>query len=474
MGIVLPKPRTELREATQNPATEVGASAENPTHLTTVNQHFRQDNQSLQKQSLPKFDDIPEARSELGKIRRELKHLDGVKISDQAKHKSIQKGHTVPSISAEWSPNTPPLRARRNTIELKDPTPSLLQRSVGPPSPSRLIMAGRLKHLCKRASEDEYALEGIMDGSDEGTPGSDDGTPPSSLTQMELVQAQRAKTCPAGLDSVRLISVHTDQNASWRKQQEDMFLFADPFPTTRAREGLFAVFDGHGGRECVELVIHRLAHHVLDALRSSSLTASAACDGAKAEESMGVSALDDVDRCIARAFMATDRETKELTRCGTTAAMIYIHRRGDATWIHVANVGDTRAVVCRGGNTKRITVDHTPKLAEEAQRIRDAGGILLRKRVCGHLAVTRSFGDYGLKDSGVTAVPYQMRFPLTKEIQFIVIASDGLWNVLDDQAVTTIVLQSGSKDEWQVSQLLTNRAMELGSRDNITTMVIFF
>ena len=119
-----------------------------------------------------------------------------------------------------------------------------------------------------------------------------------------------------------------------------------------------------------------------------------------------------------------------------------------------------------------------------------------------------------------------MRFPLTKEIQFIVIASDGLfviyllddhasntqvaftgtrlhslisntglWDVLDDEAVTKFVLKSGTKNEWKVraifdsqvcsgeetqytcmkvSQLLTDRAIELGSRDNVTTMVIFF
>merc|ERR1719265_1983711 len=147
MGIVLTKPRAGLPEATHTPGSEVGgASADDAMNLTTINQDLRQaygklaklkgDDPSLQQQSLPTFDTIQDARSELAKIRRELQHFDITKISDQAKHKPLQKGHTVPSrraesISPEWSPNTPNLRSRRTTIELKDPTPSLLLKSVG-------------------------------------------------------------------------------------------------------------------------------------------------------------------------------------------------------------------------------------------------------------------------------------------------------------------------------------------------------
>jgi len=460
MGVVVAKPHAGLHEAKHTSdrieAEKNGPSVQHPAP------RFKSENVEDSKHSaeLLKMQHLNSGMSNTKSLKKS--HSDTQKVQ-----KSVSK-----PLGKQWySDSKLPPRTRRDTIELKSPiTSQLLRKSAGPPSPCRLKLTGRVKDLCKSASEgeDEYALEDSMGMAD----GSDEGTPPSSLTQLELVQAQRAKTCPPGLESVRLMSVYTDQNASMRKHQEDMFLYADPFPTSRTREGMFVVLDGHGGRECAELVFKRLGYHVLAALHSSSLAAGTT--GKSSEQTMGVSVLDDVDRCIEKAFLTTDSETKAMRKCGTTAAMIYVHRRGDAAWIHVANVGDTRAVVCRGGKPSRITIDHTPKFEDEAQRIKACGGILLRNRVCGHLAVTRSFGDYNFKDSGVTAVPYQMRFPLTKEIQFIVIASDGLWDVLDDEAVTKFVLQSGTKNEWKVSQLLTDRAIELGSRDNITTMVIFF
>lgn len=66
-------------------------------------------------------------------------------------------------------------------------------------------------------------------------------------------------------------------------------------------------------------------------------------------------------------------------------------------FLHVANVGDCRAVLCRAGEAVVITEDHTPSIPSEAARVEAAGGFVSRGRVNGILGVSRSFGDIHCK-----------------------------------------------------------------------------
>lgn len=66
-------------------------------------------------------------------------------------------------------------------------------------------------------------------------------------------------------------------------------------------------------------------------------------------------------------------------------------------FLHVANVGDCRAVLCRAGKAVVLTRDHTPSVPSEAARVEAAGGFVSRCRVNGILGVSRSFGDIHCK-----------------------------------------------------------------------------
>lgn len=65
--------------------------------------------------------------------------------------------------------------------------------------------------------------------------------------------------------------------------------------------------------------------------------------------------------------------------------------------LHVGNVGDCRAVLCRGGKAVELTQEHTPAVPSEAARVEAAGGFVSRGRVNGILGVSRSFGDIHCK-----------------------------------------------------------------------------
>ena len=64
---------------------------------------------------------------------------------------------------------------------------------------------------------------------------------------------------------------------------------------------------------------------------------------------------------------------------------------------YVINLGDTRAVLVENGKAERKSIDHKGTFAPEVERIKKMGGIVLRGRVSGMLAVTRALGDLELK-----------------------------------------------------------------------------
>lgn len=66
--------------------------------------------------------------------------------------------------------------------------------------------------------------------------------------------------------------------------------------------------------------------------------------------------------------------------------------------LYTANVGDARAVLCRGGRSVRLTYDHKGSDTQEAKRITDAGGFVLNNRVNGELALALQRPDMGLAD----------------------------------------------------------------------------
>lgn len=97
---------------------------------------------------------------------------------------------------------------------------------------------------------------------------------------------------------------------------------------------------------------------------------------------------------------------------GTTALIAII----DGTKLIVANVGDSRGVLCNSqGKTIPLSFDHKPQSAREHKRIQEAGGFIAFKgvwRVSGILATSRALGDFPLKPNLVIANPDILEFDL--------------------------------------------------------------
>lgn len=129
---------------------------------------------------------------------------------------------------------------------------------------------------------------------------------------------------------------------------------------------------------------------------------------------------------------------------GCTAVVALISGRE----LFVANAGDSRCIVCRGGKVVEMSFDHKPEDDIELNRIRKAGGrVTLDGRVNGGLNLSRAIGDHGYKtnkelaaeEQMISALPDLKRLTLEPSDEFMVLACDGIWNYMTNEEVIGFV-----------------------------------
>lgn len=138
---------------------------------------------------------------------------------------------------------------------------------------------------------------------------------------------------------------------------------------------------------------------------------------------------------------------------GTTALTIV--RQGEL--IYVANVGDSRAVLATVSDegslvAVQLTIDFKPNLPQEEERIVRCNGrvfclhdepgvhrVWLPDEETPGLAMSRAFGDYCIKEYGLVSVPEVTQRHITSRDQFVILATDGVWDVISNQEAVEIV-----------------------------------
>ncbi|CAI5489305.1 unnamed protein product [Closterium sp. Naga37s-1] len=207
---------------------------------------------------------------------------------------------------------------------------------------------------------------------------------------------------------------------------------------------------------------------------SSASSAAAAAAAAAAEASREASKAQ-VERAFRRAFLEMDDELRSHPHVdghvsGSTAVVAALLGRR----LVVASIGDSRAVLayrCKAGHAapgtapaingmqcKPLTNDHKCSVASERKRIEQAGGrvqasehepwtprIWLPRERSPGLVPSRAFGDFVVKVYGVIAEPDILIRHLTSEDEFIILASDGLWDVMTPQEAMSAVLSAPTR-----------------------------
>ena len=193
-----------------------------------------------------------------------------------------------------------------------------------------------------------------------------------------------------------------------------------------------------------------------------------------------------VEAALTKAFHLTDEEFGEmggyehLALVGTTAVVALVGSR----MIYVANCGDSRAVLCRDNQAIALTDDHKAAREDETARVEAAGGQILfwnGVRVMGLLAVSRAIGDHSLRPY-VIAEPEVTIVNRHTSDELLIMASDGLWDVMNNQEACNLAKkcllrarQRGSSRQSAArvaATVLTRAAVDRGSRDNVTVVIV--
>jgi len=138
--------------------------------------------------------------------------------------------------------------------------------------------------------------------------------------------------------------------------------------------------------------------------------------------------------------------------------------------------GDSRAVVgLRCGGVRRLSVDHTTQVPEEVARVKAAGGSVEWGRLGGCLPMTRGLGNFDLESEGFACLPDVSAVP-RQDADFLVVASDGLWDVLEDEKCCALVRERGcaAASLGKTAEHLARHARALGSCDDIAIVVAYF
>ncbi|RLN25164.1 putative protein phosphatase 2C 7 [Panicum miliaceum] len=183
----------------------------------------------------------------------------------------------------------------------------------------------------------------------------------------------------------------------------------------------------------------------------------------------------DTKSTISEAYKKTDADFLDAVAEGniqvgstaSTAVLVGNH-------LYVANVGDSRAVISKAGKAIALSDDHKPNRSDEQKRIEDAGGIVTWSgtwRVGGILAMSRAFGNRLLKRF-VVADPEIQDQEIDGELEFLILASDGLWDVVPNEHAVAFVKDEDGPEA--AARKLTEIAFRRGSTDNITCIVVEF
>ncbi|XP_059629079.1 protein phosphatase 2C 51-like [Cornus florida] len=262
-----------------------------------------------------------------------------------------------------------------------------------------------------------------------------------------------------------------------RREMEDAVRSELGFLTMDSRNyDFYGVYDGHGGSGVARGCRDRLHQLVL-----------AEIEGGEAVSAMEV----DWEKVMIASFGKMDEEVFG-SESGSTAVVAVV---GEEELV-VANCGDSRAVLSRGGVALPMSTDHKPDRPDELERIEAAGGRVINwygQRVSGVLATSRSIGDDCLKPF-VISEPEVRVCKRTDADEFLILASDGLWDVVSNDVACQVVRrclngQMKRRTQETVSrressatvrkspsaegaQALAKLAVSRGSNDNISVIVV--
>ncbi|KAK3034723.1 hypothetical protein RJ639_032676 [Escallonia herrerae] len=267
-----------------------------------------------------------------------------------------------------------------------------------------------------------------------------------------------------------------------------------------------AVFDGHAGFSSVKFLRDELYKECVKALQGGLLLSGKDFDA--------------IRKALQEAFESADAKllnwletSGEEVESGATATAMFTGK----DMLLISHVGDSSAVLSRSGKAEVLTDSHRPygrtKVSlQEIRRINEAGGWIVNGRICGDISVSRAFGDMRFKTkkneydlyfqstprrmmlekgveegrwsqkfvsrinfSGdlVTASPDVFQVSLGSDAEFVLLASDGLWDYMNSSDAINFARNQLRKhgNVQMACEALAQAALDRRSQDNVTIVI---
>jgi serine/threonine protein phosphatase PrpC len=239
-----------------------------------------------------------------------------------------------------------------------------------------------------------------------------------------------------------------------RPYMED-FYYLDEF-FCDGKYSLYAIFDGHGGNT-VSLKCRELLPNILE---------------------LNLAKLSTEQDALKKTFLDLDDSMDLSDSFMTGSTCLVILKKQDTLWI--ANCGDSRSIIQYEKSYHLLSLDHKPEETERT-RIEALGGNIVFSggtlRVNGDLALTRAIGDKRHRPF-IIPDPEIKKYKLTSKNKFIVLATDGLWDVVSNKNVIELIMKHYDNKKHSDKKVLENAMNDLKERienviyDNTTVVLI--
>ena len=301
----------------------------------------------------------------------------------------------------------------------------------------------------------------------------------------------------------------------WRKRQEDAHISALS-QGEKKNIDIFGVFDGHGGKEISQFISNHFTEELLKNKNINSDMSQALKETfIKMDEIMTLpESIEEIKKYARLSKEADDLQTKKepensqmslfsqilqkdpeandiYMRTGCTECVLSVDKKSKK--LYFANAGDSRVVLCKKGVAYAQSEDHKPELETEKTRIYKADGWISEGRVKGNLNLTRGFGDLEYKQNKnlkpeeqmITANPDIKIVNFDKDIDFVIIGCDGIWDCLTNQEACDFVTKRlREKPNLKISSIVEEMLDSIVAKDlynesgvgcdNMTCIIIVF
>ncbi|KAL7721314.1 Leucine-rich repeat containing protein [Entamoeba marina] len=235
-------------------------------------------------------------------------------------------------------------------------------------------------------------------------------------------------------DDVYEIDLGCSQTRGFRPKMEDTFclgrkLFGSAY--------IVGVFDGHGGIYVSRLCSTQFVYVFLKLLNGR------------------IDDISIIEDCLISSYSKLNEKARKLNLTGGSTGLVYfVHNN----IVYVANCGDCRAILVKNNSCVQLTNDHKP--------ITTTTKDVIRKKFW----LCEAIGNFNLQPL-IKSTPEVKHFPIEEDDMYIISASDGVWDVLDNEEVASIARIFKNLSTASIATIIRDKTISKNSQDNITVTV---